>query len=144
MSQPLPPSHSQETPSPPWDLDADRPFIDIKYNDPKTGELRIAGKWQSAGPPLVDIILTNLHEDTDNPVSRIVRAQCDIPMGKLLVHIMNVIDRKGLGVDSVMAMQNAIRVVLDYESNSEVRMERIFNEMVCGVWKRGGKAFSFC
>jgi hypothetical protein len=42
-----------------------------------------------------------------------------------------------------MAMQNAIRVVLDYESNSEVRMERIFNEMVCGVWKRGGRLFLF-
>ncbi|GKZ36771.1 hypothetical protein AbraIFM66950_007968 [Aspergillus brasiliensis] len=107
-----PPRHPDEFFTPGWDAESNRPVVDGKYHEPKTGELRPAIGRQFAGPPAVDIIITNLHEES---CGRVYRAQLPFRVERLLVWIMGVVEDRKLQLDSLNATPYAIRVVLAHE-----------------------------
>lgn len=103
-----------------WDAEAKRPIVDGKYSDSKTGGLRTSTGAVYTGPPSVDIIIMNLHEDSNGGIYRATRP---FPVEKLLFHIMRIVHERGLQIDSVNATAYAIRIILAHELKKEAFIE---------------------
>ncbi|KAM0425974.1 hypothetical protein ACHAPT_008913 [Fusarium lateritium] len=113
-----------------WDYEAKRPIVDSKYNDPKTGELRTSTGAVYSGPPSVDIIIMNLHEDSNEGIYRATRP---FPVEKLLFHVMRIVHERRLKIDSLNATAYAIRVILAHELKKEEFIEAA-HAMLNAVW----------
>ncbi|KAJ4320928.1 hypothetical protein N0V84_005632 [Fusarium piperis] len=113
-----------------WDAKAKRPIVDDKYNDPKTGELRTSTRAIYMGPPSVDIIIMNLHEDSNEGIYCATRP---FPVEKLLFHMMRIVHEHGLQIDSVNATAYAIRIILTHELKKEEFIEAA-HAMLNAIW----------
>ncbi|KAF9882815.1 hypothetical protein FE257_005122 [Aspergillus nanangensis] len=122
--------HPDEIHTPVWDADTERPIVDGKYNDPETGTVREASGGQYSGPPAVDIVITNLHQES---AGSIYRAQRAFPAEKLLCWIMRVVEKRNLKLDSLVATLYAIRVVLVHELDQDKFIE-VSSVMTNGIW----------
>lgn len=116
-----------------WHADLHTPVVDNKYYDPATGELvttveRDHHEYQ--GPPAVDLVITSFYEGADTCHHRAMRA---FPMVALLAHILRVVDRRKLGIDTVTATPYAIRVIIADHITSDT-FYKIADEMVNGIW----------
>ncbi|KAL4878031.1 hypothetical protein BJY04DRAFT_221601 [Aspergillus karnatakaensis] len=130
MSSPFKPSHPSGIHTPPWDATGKRPIVDGKYNDPITGEIRTASGDEYAGPPSVDIIITNTHESSGECM---YRTQRPFAMEKLLCWMMRVVGERGIELDSVVATEYAIRIVLEQELDPDGFYE-VADVMANGIW----------
>ncbi|EHA24582.1 hypothetical protein CBS76997_6667 [Aspergillus niger] len=122
--------HPDEIHTPSWHAASNRPIVDGKYNDPETGEVRNATGFEFSGPPAVDVIITNLHEDSSTSVRRV---QLPFRVEALLVWIMRIVDERKLQIDSLNATPYAIRVVLAHELSGEEFAE-VADVMATGIW----------
>ncbi|KAM6510089.1 hypothetical protein FALCPG4_017717 [Fusarium falciforme] len=113
-----------------WDAEANRPVVDGKYNDPKTEELRTSTGTVYTGPPSVDIIIMNLHEDSNEGIYRATRP---FPVEKLLFHMMRIVHERELQIDSVNATAYAIRIILAHELKKEEFIEAA-HAMLNAIW----------
>ncbi|PYH94517.1 hypothetical protein BO71DRAFT_398798 [Aspergillus ellipticus CBS 707.79] len=127
--------HPDELHVPGWHAESNRPIVDGKYHDPATGELRAATGHEYAGPPAVDIVITNLHEAS---AGRIHRAQLPFRVEKLLGWMMRVVEERKLQLDSVNATPYAIRVVLAHGLDGE-QFSEVAGVMANGIWEDGTK-----
>ncbi|BCS26664.1 uncharacterized protein APUU_51375S [Aspergillus puulaauensis] len=132
MSSTSQPLHPQEFHSPGWDYEARTPVVDGKYYDRKTGELRTASGPSYSGPPDVDIIIQNLHQDTNN---RLYRAARPFPVEILLFGIMKIVNERELRLDSLTATAYAIRVIVAHEM-TVAEWDGVVDEMANGIWKQ--------
>ncbi|KAM4066827.1 hypothetical protein HRG_000845 [Hirsutella rhossiliensis] len=135
MSSTWRPEHPQQFYAPGWHEDAKTPVVDGKYYDRATGEVRVADAAEYGGPPAVDIIVSSIHQDT---VGCSTRAARPFPVEALLYHIMRVIHDGKLELDSLIATQYAIRVVLSHELTVD-GFGDVADEMVNGIWKQEGE-----
>ncbi|KAJ2981346.1 hypothetical protein NQ176_g2085 [Zarea fungicola] len=127
-----PPKHPDEFDCPIWDYEANRPVVDGKFNDPKTGEVRIDTGAGYLGPPAVDLIITNIHGDSD---FKIYRSQRPFPVETILCHIMRIVGDRSLKIDSVNATPYAIRVVLAHPLDVEA-FDEVTDQMSNGIWNQ--------
>ncbi|RMJ17216.1 hypothetical protein CDV36_003121 [Fusarium kuroshium] len=113
-----------------WDAEANRPIVDGQYNDPRTGELRTSTGAAYMGPPSVDIIIMNLHQDSNEGIYRATRP---FPMEKLLFHMMRIVHERGLQIDSINSTAYAIRIILAHELKKEEFVETA-HAMLNAIW----------
>lgn len=113
-----------------WDAEANRPIVDGKYIDPKTGELRPSTGAAYTGPSSVDIIIINLHEDSNEGIYRATRS---FPMEKLLFHMMRIVHERELQIDSVNATAYAVRIIMAHELKKEEFIEAA-HAMLNAIW----------
>ncbi|KAL4895028.1 hypothetical protein BDV59DRAFT_200285 [Aspergillus ambiguus] len=130
MSSTFQREHPDEIHAPAWDADTKRPIVDGKYNDPETGAVCEARGGEYSGPPAVDIVITNLHEDS---AGNIYRGQRPFPVEKLLCWIIGVVEKRNLKLDSLVATTYAIRVVLAHELDQEQFLD-VAGVMANGIW----------
>ncbi|CAK7203340.1 hypothetical protein SEUCBS139899_006071 [Sporothrix eucalyptigena] len=118
-----------------WHYDANTPVVGGKYCDPATGETRDMpdDKPLYRGPPAVDIDIMNQYIRDTNQALRVQRS---FPMEFLLCHILSVVDKRQLKLDTVVATHFTIRVILSHELSSDEFYE-IAGEM---AWKQPGEA----
>ncbi|KAL3477166.1 hypothetical protein BJX99DRAFT_257642 [Aspergillus californicus] len=112
MSSSFQPSHPDEIHTPVWDHASQRPIVDGKYNDPKTGETCFAKGDEYSAPPR--------RRHYCNQHARGLRGQ-------------QVIKKRNLKLDSVIATAYAIRVVLEHELGKEEFFE-VVDLMANGIW----------
>lgn len=130
MSSAFEPDHPDEIHCPDWHYEANRPIVDGKYNDPKTGELRALDGSVFSGPPAVDIVVMSIREIT---VDCCFRAQQPFAVEKLLAHIVKIINAQNLELDSLSVTKYAIRVILAHELSKE-EFNKVSMEMALGMW----------
>ncbi|CAK7210655.1 hypothetical protein SEUCBS140593_000904 [Sporothrix eucalyptigena] len=131
----MPLEHPLEFHAPGWHDEGNTPVVNGFYIDRVTGKPVAAPDsdhhQEYMGPPCVDIIVTSIHEDTTQCVFRAARP---FPMNALLCHIVsNVVGRRDLEVDSLMATPFAIRVTLAHPLTTE-EFSEISMEMANGIW----------
>jgi hypothetical protein len=104
-----------------WDDKIHRPIVDNKTEDPLIGATQLASKNQYCGPPGVDLVIMNLHEDSMGTY----RCSRPFPMEKLLSHL------KKIKVHSLNATSYCIIVVLASElmEGSEDVSDRVANDI---------------
>jgi len=112
-----------------WDSEAKRPVVGGKYEDPATGELRDACGITTGGPPSVDLFVSNVHVSS---LAHAMRASRPLPMRTLLRHLLSVVEKHNLDIDSVTATPYAIRLVLSHEFASLNEWMVVSNEMGFG------------
>ena len=123
--------HPYEFFAPGWHPEGLTPVVNNRYVDRGTGEIReTADRRRYAGPPYVDVIITNLHEDTVHYQYRAARA---FPMEVLLCHMVGVVARLKLHVDSILATAYAIRIVLSHDLTLN-SFNNVVHEMASGIW----------
>ena len=120
---------------PTWHDIGESPVVDGRYIDRTTGTVVAApegdGHQEYMGPPAVDVIVQSIHEDTTQCVFRAARP---FPMAALLRHIVtNVIGKRKLEIDSVVATPYAIRVILAH-ALTPAAFSEIAMEMANGIW----------
>lgn len=102
---------------PDWHFEAQTRVVEGKYIDRTTGKFLVDhGGGKFAGPLAVDIIIKSQHAQTAYCT---VRAQRPYSMETILCHLMKVVEREKLQVDSVMATTYSIRVILSHELTRE-------------------------
>ncbi|KAK1753809.1 hypothetical protein QBC47DRAFT_430829 [Echria macrotheca] len=105
------------------------PVIDGQYYDRATGELRNSNNHEvHMAPPAVGIVIRNVHE---NALECTFRAARRSPMDALLCHILRVVTKHKLTLDSVVAKTYTICVVLADELTVG-GFYKIAQEMVSG------------
>jgi hypothetical protein len=94
-----------------WDYATKRPVVDGKFEDPVTGELRAQESSSYAGPPAVDIIIMNMHEDYKGTY----RSQRPFTVTAVLCHMMKIVKEEGLEIQSLNAMPYSVVLLLACE-----------------------------
>ncbi|KAL4910232.1 hypothetical protein BDW74DRAFT_173692 [Aspergillus multicolor] len=117
MSSSFQRDHPDEIHTPVWDIASNRPIVDGKYNDPETGEICLAKG-------------NDTHEASAGSVYRVQRP---FPMEKLLCWMFEVIKKRNLKLDSVVATAYAIRIVLEHDLGQEEFYE-VAGLMANGIW----------
>ncbi|OAA60988.1 hypothetical protein SPI_05012 [Niveomyces insectorum RCEF 264] len=113
-----------------WDWLARRPIVDNKIEDPVTGQVRTAGPEQVDGPPSVDLVITNLHDEATGTY----RASRPFPMEKLLAHVLRVVDVRKIALHAVTATRYSVTVVLVDDLVAAGGFNIVANTMANGIW----------
>ncbi|CAK7219814.1 hypothetical protein SBRCBS47491_003978 [Sporothrix bragantina] len=131
----MPLEHPLEFYGPGWHDEGKTPVVNGFYIDRATGESIAAPDsdhhQEYNGPPAVDIIVSSIHEDTTQCTFRAGRY---FPMEALLCHIVtNVVGKRKLELDSLVATPFAIRVTLAHALTPN-EFSEIALEMANGIW----------